>query len=477
VWAAALQLVIFGLVAIYRTVDVDEGGYALASRLVREGKLLYSDFVYYQMPLLPYAYGAWTAVVGETWYTARFLSVLLATATGTLLLAHVSRRFGPALGAVALTLYVSTTLVVSWFVTVKTYALSTFMLLASYVVLERAPRPRNRVAAGVLLGLAMDTRLTFAAAVPALALGAARQSPAGGRLRAVAQLGGGLIVGLVPALLYLAHDPGRLLFDTLGAQANRTSAGLIGNFGQKVMIVHDILGTGQLAVLATATVAALVVTFVAWRRFTVAAAIVVLLGAAHLLPTPTYEQYYTTVVPFAILVIVETVARAAGLVGAASAELTRVVRVAGLAAVGVYASSGALGWYYEVRGTPEDVRVSRVEHVRKLVDARTRPGEEVIASWPGYLFGSHADSVSGLEDGFAAHTAEPLTEAERQKYHVAGAKETEQMILDHRTRLLVVRQWHAVEPLPGWDGAARRAGYRLVTRIGDARIYELPSAG
>jgi hypothetical protein len=469
--AVAAQAAVFGVAAVYRTVDVDEGSYALASRLVLEGKLLYSDFVYYQLPLLPYVYGAWTAVAGETWYAARLLSALLATATGALLFAHLARRYGPTLGALGVTLYASTELVTSWFVTVKTYALSTLLLVAAYAVIERGPERRNRIAAGVLLGLAVDTRAIFAAAVPALGWAAARTAREGARARAVADVAGGLLAGLLPTLLYLAYDPGRFLFDTVGAQANRSSAGLIGDFGQKARLLDSMFGAGQLVLLGTALAIAIAVAVLVRRRLTLALVLALLLGGAHLLPTPTYDQYFATIVPFAVLAVIEAVAAAAATLREAGPELARAAAVALASAATIYVGLGALEWYYEVRGTRDDVRVSRIEHIRRLIDSNSRPGEEVMTSWPGYLFGSHARPVPGLEDGFAPHTAAALTERERERYRVASAEQIERMIRDHRTRLLVVRDWHALEPFPDWDGAAQSAGYRLLSRVGDARLY------
>jgi hypothetical protein len=54
-----------------RLVDPDEGAYLLAAKLVMEGKSLFTDFFWPQMPLLPYAYGAWMKFFGTNWYAAR----------------------------------------------------------------------------------------------------------------------------------------------------------------------------------------------------------------------------------------------------------------------------------------------------------------------------------------------------------------------------------------------------------------------
>src|ERR671935_3245744 len=90
----AAQAAVFVPLAVFRFVDGDEGVYAYASRLAVHGHLPYRDFFYEQMPLLPYVYGAWIGVFGESWYAARSLSALAAAAVGALLYLHVERRAG-----------------------------------------------------------------------------------------------------------------------------------------------------------------------------------------------------------------------------------------------------------------------------------------------------------------------------------------------------------------------------------------------
>lgn len=82
---------IFIAIARYRLVDGDEGFYLLAAKSVFHGKLLYRDFFYTQMPLLPYIYGLWLKIAGETWNSGRMLSSLLASLLGCLLYVHVTR--------------------------------------------------------------------------------------------------------------------------------------------------------------------------------------------------------------------------------------------------------------------------------------------------------------------------------------------------------------------------------------------------
>src|SRR5437016_4568472 len=56
---ALLLGVVLLVVSRLRLVDGDEGFYLLAAKSVYHGKVLYRDFFYTQMPLLPYVYGLW----------------------------------------------------------------------------------------------------------------------------------------------------------------------------------------------------------------------------------------------------------------------------------------------------------------------------------------------------------------------------------------------------------------------------------
>ena len=98
----------------------------------------------------------------------------------------------------------------------------------------------------------------------------------------------------------------------------------------------------------------------------------------------------------------------------------------------------------------------------------------MLSSWPGYLFGTDAVFVPGLENDFAPHDAEPLTPEEAKRYHLLTDDQVEALIRARHTRLVVVKLWHVLPPVPDYDGAARAAGYRLVEELNGARIYAAP---
>jgi 4-amino-4-deoxy-L-arabinose transferase-like glycosyltransferase len=466
-------------IALLRVVDGDEGSYLLASRLVAHGTVPYTDFIYPQMPLLPYVYGAWSLLFGESWYAVRVLSALLAVGLGVLLYRHSRGRFGAGPAAVGLVLFASSSLVFGWFTVVKTYAFSTLLLFAAYALVERRGEPAGRwawVGAGAALALALDTRLIFAAAVPPF-LWAALRERSGRWFERLAPVAGGLALGLLPALVFFANDPRRFFFDNLQAQGTRSSGGLVGDLPQKAQVAANLLGFGQtegvvgpqFLLLLLAAAAGIAAVWVARRRVSLAVLLVAFLGGASFLPTPTYPQYFCIVIPFGIVAALEVVEGVRARIDRDLGLVLRVLVGAGLAA---YVSLAAIDVVrYARTHRAFDARIATVERVTSIVDANTRPGEEVLASWPGYLFGSHAKPVPGLENDFSPRNASTISAAKAHRYRMATIADVEGWIAERRTRLVVVRLWSTLPPLPDWEGALARGGYRQLARVGSARIY------
>lgn len=468
VWWGALvvaaQAVVIVPFALLRYVDGDEGPYLTAAKLVMKGRLPYRDFLYTQMPLLPYVWGPWSVLTGESWYAARLLAAAFAIAVGGLLYAHLAGRVGRQLAAAGVVLFTFSTLVFVWLTPVKTQVLSTLLLFGAYCAASAAGRlPARWLAAGVLLGLAIDTRLILAASVPAFAWIAMRT----GR-RAGGALAGGLVLGLVPSFLFLAIDPARFVFGNLGYHASRSSGGLVGDFGQKVHVVENLLGIGTpdggvpqfllLSIAAAVFVAAL-------RRTSFALGVAALVCVGSLFPTPTYVQYFAVAVPFLIVVAIELAADLRGRAGGAAAARTAL----GVALVAYV----ALGLPDLVRypRLSADERIGTLRRVGAIVDEHTRPGETVLASWPGYLYGTHALPAPGLENDFAPHEAAALSPDEARRYRLASAADVERRLAAGETRVVVYRLWNRFPPVPDWEGRLRLGGYRPVATVDTTKIY------
>ena len=446
--------------------DGDEGVYAYAARLARHGHVPYRDFFYEQMPLLPYVYGGWIAVTGESWYSVRVLSALLAAAAGTVLYLHVLGRYrSRPLASAALALYALSALVLGYFPIVKTFALASLLLLGALALVEGRERPRW-LAAGLLLGLAVDTRLVFAAAVPAFAVAGRRR---------LAPFGEGLAAGLVPSLVLLAFAPHRFVFDNLRYHGEKTTHGLVGDPGQKARTAANLVGYGradhalglQFALLLAATAVAV---WVLRGRLPLAAGIAALLGVACLLPTPTYVQYFCVAVPFMVLTVVE--AAATRLSGSEPPTRRRALAAALGIVLAAYAVAAGFAYVHLVDTAPLlKPSLASVRKVSAVVERDSSPGEQVLSSWPGYLVGTHAEAWPGYTNQFAPAAAAHVSPAEARRVHVVSEALLEAAIRAREPRLVVYRNWITTEPFARWDEPLRAGGYRLVATVETARIY------
>jgi glycosyl transferase family 87 len=401
------------------------------------------------MPLLPFVYGAWTWIWGDSWYAIRTLSLVFALGAGALVYAHVAGRRGRGPALLALGLYALSGLVLGYFTIVKTFALATLLLVGALVAAER----RRWLLAGLLAGLAVDTRLVFVAAVPALAFAARRR---------FAPFLAGLAAGLVPSIVLFALSPHRFVFDNLRYHGEKTTHGLVGDLGQKERTAANLLGYGntdhavglQFALLLVLTVAAL---WLARRRLPLAAGVAALLGLGCFLPTPTYVQYFCVVVPFLALAVGEAVS---------SPRVAAAVLVP-------YGVAAGFAFAHLVDTTPLlKPSLASVDRVSAAIDRRSSPGERVLASWPGYLFPTHADAIPGYTNHFAPAAAAHVSAVEARRVHVLSEAQLDALIRARRVRLVVFRNWVTTEPFATWEDALRAGRYRLVETVETAKIYE-----
>jgi len=142
----------------------DEGFFALAARNALRGLRPYRDFLFIQMPLLPYAYAAWFTVAPISIQSGRVFATLLGTG-GVLLSLFTCRRLGGQRAAVfAGMLWVSSIHVAADFSTIKTQSLCHLLICASlYCVARSLQATELRWVAGAMafMSLAFLTRLTL----------------------------------------------------------------------------------------------------------------------------------------------------------------------------------------------------------------------------------------------------------------------------------------------------------------------------
>ena len=137
----------------FRQLNLDEGWYLWASKLVYEGKLPYRDFAFPQGPLLPYVYGAFLHLFGEGLYQGRLMTALLGCVSILLGMRLARRLGGERTVLIFLLLQITTVIAVAFqYAYTATYALATCFLIASILCalsdLPETPRACSRLSSG-----------------------------------------------------------------------------------------------------------------------------------------------------------------------------------------------------------------------------------------------------------------------------------------------------------------------------------------
>lgn len=492
-----LQVLFFLFVAQHRFIDGDEGAYLLASRLVLEHKKPYLDYFYNQAPLLPYVYGYWMKMAGISWTSGRMLCILLATLLGLLVYAQVCHQTQCWIaGCVATILFASSTLVFAWLSVVKTHCLTAVLLFGAYVLVSSKSLRWRIALGGLLFGLSVDTRSYIILVAPIFVLWIVRSVAGDQRFKLVCWFCGGVLVGLLPSIIFFLSAPDIFLFDNLLYHGVRSSRGLIGWWQEKlVVIVQLFLGSNEGNGLQWAVVffAAIALKSGTPKRSPnrLALQLGVVTAIICLLPTPTYLQYFSICIPF---LIVSAVCGAYELLKTVQSPQQRAA--AGIAcvltmAVYVAFATGDLNRYlYTGDGVPglrlardkNDWRLRTINEISQAINQAARPGEVVASFWPGDIAETHASPLPGLENHFALTIADKLTPRQRIRYHIASLSDIEANLALHSPRVFVMRsQVVSAITLEDFQTFGRmfedfrqsldQNGYRLVRSIGDASIY------
>ncbi|MBI1736436.1 MAG: hypothetical protein HYR51_14800 [Candidatus Rokubacteria bacterium] len=488
---ALLLAAVFVPLGFVRLVDADEGIYLLNARMTLDGQMPFFDYHYPQMFLLPYIYAAWMWVTGPSWYGARLLSALFAVGIGLLLFHHVLRttrsRAAAVLGAV---LFASSSLAFANLPLVKTYAFATLALFLAYTVVEIGPPAWRHLAAGVLLGLAIDVRLYLAALVPIFALAAAREVAS---RRELGRFGLGLALALAPNAFFYLRDPDIFVFNILGHHAVRSPAGLVGDLLQKVEAVLNMAGINaafgatsfQFALLLLANLTWLAVCLARRQRPTLAVQIGFVVLLAGLVPTPTYGQYFTIFLPFVVLGAVELGVALARELGETSPALRRQLGVMAAVLIAAYVAVAPIDvWWFTKGGTivpgvytREGVKnwtIPTINAVGRAVDELAPPGgKPVLSWWSGYFVETRTQVHPHLTNPNTVYLAPHLAPDQIERYKFMTQQEMDRQIRAREAPLVVLGNWLPPPAYAPYRHLIVSSGYVLARKIGDTEIYRV----
>ncbi|MBU1628178.1 hypothetical protein KKB18_12495 [bacterium] len=150
----------------YGDIDADESTYLYAVKMMLEGKIIYKDFFYIQLPLFPYLYGILLKFIGVSILTGRLVSILFATGSVYLSII-IAKRIGGVKAAALCAMLLCLNPYQAYFITItRVYPSSTFFLVLSifFLTTKFIPTVRN-ILSIISLCVAIECRLT---ALPAI---------------------------------------------------------------------------------------------------------------------------------------------------------------------------------------------------------------------------------------------------------------------------------------------------------------------
>lgn len=428
-----IQLLFFAPLSLNRIIAGDEGFYLIAAKEVTHGALPYIDFFYPQMPLLPFAYGAWMKLVGSNWRNARLLSAVLTALLGSLLFLRVTHLHSKRWGYFSVVLFVGSQLVFPWYVTAKTYALSTLLLFGAYLLFVTpswATPGARYFGAGVLFGLAVNTRLYFCSTLLVFFASWLRFPRSVRRSAALAFLTGGLLTALAPLyFMIMAFDS--FWFCNMGYHLLRSNLSWPRRIRQKFTILKTITGfrgtakfTGlQFPFTLLMAAMGLLGMNLKEKRVDMALYLAIVLFMVSFAPTPAYVQYFCVSLPFLLIGVVWMVRESLAVTGTA--------RFMGLAVcvwfgcrycepisadLHKYTQSGR--GVLSILGPKESKILPAMRRIANAINEVTQPGDRVLTTWPGVLVGSHARPYRGLENHFGLKSGHKIPASERERLHI-----------------------------------------------------------
>ncbi len=330
-----------------KPLDHDEHQFVASGWLIVHQALLpYRDFPYFHLPYLSLVYALAYLFTDHLLLTARLISVCAALGCALLVYRVVrgadqdARATLIAVAAVLLWLLNPLTQVASGLAWNHDTALLFCLLAFAFFTRPQAGR-RDDFLSGLCLAVAVGIRATFALPVAAF-VAAAWFGP--GRARRLLNWTAGLLVGLLPLLLFFLLAPAQFIFGNLTYAALNTEWRFANEYdramtlaGKLAYLASDVVGLSSTLFLLVAFGLALLLALRTrlGRPFWLASALSALLFVSAFLPTPTFPQYFYSAIPF---IVVSVALACRSLTGSAGVAVMTVLLLGS-----VWQGSGLLG--------------------------------------------------------------------------------------------------------------------------------------
>lgn len=444
----AIPLVLFSQ---SRLIAPDEGFYLLAAKLVMDGRIPYVDFFYPQGPLHPYIYGAWGFLTQASWSSARFFSALLGALSVTVLCPYIRREVSLWAASAFVLMCATSELILPWFTLTKPYAATALALSLAFLSFCDPSSIKNasRFLVGIFfLSLATQLRAYSIALLPLFTLLWIRRREALQVDTRTAWAVVLVVISCLPSLILAMLGPDAFYFNNLGYHLVRVADPRDASMSAKLDIVLKALGiraatrvgTLQPAILMAGFLLHLLIALFRRRVPSAAWCTAAVLFVVSLLPSPTHLQYFCLAAPFMIIAALEAVHELYAFVPRALSLVLSALCIAAYVhglpqALAVYVTGGP-----GVNGSNDTDAwsLTNADEIAGSINSLTAPGHFVMSEWPGYLYGTHAAPLPGMENHFGFVAAARLDESSRRRYHVITRPDSMAYIRDPNVRLVLV---------------------------------------
>lgn len=411
-----------------RLISRDEGFYNMAAKLLSQGRNIYSDFFYPQMPLFPNIYSSWFKQFGYSWYSSRTLTALLTSFLALLIFYFLKKHFGTLLSLLAVFLFCFCNYVVAWYSVSQTYILSTLLLFISYFLLTIKRRNTLLILSAIAFSLSIQTRLFFAGLFPIFILFFfINKSSFKSFIKESFIFSITIAISMTPTLLLAIKDFDQFYFNNLGYHLNRTGLDEAKLLKNKIRVAQVALGfvdgvkfdAFHLPILFwLSTISAF--KFIFKKKIHLDFLLLVGLFTLNLTPSPTYVQYFSTLVPFALIGTIRLI-HSTKLTKAHYILITFVLigycyklptdyfryTKTGEGVIGIMKESEATNW-----------TLKNITEINNLIEKNAAYKSHTALFWPGYIQDTSLSPFPGTENHFGFLAASKLDNKTASKYKV-----------------------------------------------------------
>ncbi|MDX1386084.1 MAG: glycosyltransferase family 39 protein [bacterium] len=445
-----LLFILFLFLSQTRNVDGDEGLYLEAARLVAQGKELYFDFFYQQMPLLPYLYAGWMKIFGFDFFVGRWLSALLTALTGGIFFFYVARKTRSLfLMNFCALIFFANGLILAWAPVVKTHPLSLLGLTSSAILLLlwREKQAWWLVAlAAVGIGLGVNSRLTLGPFIPIYLIYILLKSRGHVWRDGVLFI---LIVALTsfPTFFYFFSDP-QLFWKYNMLYHTQVYPGVVGG-SRRLSTAQNLFLQAQMILLLLAAQGTILLLIKRnWRKFldsdeSFISLLLIFFIAIHMASAEPYTQYFVTMVPLLVMLCVPIFQWIWAKPKILSLPVLLLFSI-------FYLGSARATMDFEVSSMlshrPE-WSLRNIQKTVQVIEETLKPGEACLTWWPGYAFMAGCRTVPGMENHMRNYGVQKLNQQEMSDYKMLSDEDLFEILKEGKYRVLVDGVYHIESPL------------------------------